>query len=657
MKKEKLLEIFNRFSLIWHVLLSVGIYFIMEAASRHSPVAAWKFMTGSPMVFLYNAFMIFVTLMFAYLFRRRIFIRTLISAIWLILGIANGIILANRVTPLTGPDFKLLFDAVEVMNSYMSPGKIITLAAALVIVVIGLVFLWRKAPKYQGRMRLILNLAGVVLVCVLFGFTTHGALNRRVLSSYFGNIAFAYEDYGFPYCFTATLFGTGMDTPHDYSDQLIQKIIRSEGDVQETQPGDGNFPNILFVQLESFFDPREVEFLEMSEDPIPNFRKLKEDYSSGYYKVPSVGAGTANTEFETITGMNLRYFGPGEYPYKTILQKTTCESMAYNLKELGYTAHAIHNNGANFYDRRDVFSKLGFDTFTSKETMDIREMTPNGWAKDDILVDCIMDALKSTKGQDYVFTITVQSHGDYPEEPVLTDPKIHVTGPETEGRRNAWEYYVNQAYEVDQFVGNLVQTLEEFGEDIVLVLYGDHLPTMNLKVNEVKSRYLFETEYVIWDNIGLEKKDQTLTAYQAGAEVLKQIGIHKGTIFNYHQTRRKTKHYLDDLQVLQYDLLYGEKYAYGDKKSYEPTEVKMGIRPVNIERVYPGTIGDFYVEGENFTAYSKVVLNGEVVETRYINSHNIRAEGVEIAPGDTVEVVQQASKKTVLSTSKPYVYR
>ena len=43
------------------------------------------------------------------------------------------------------------------------------------------------------------------------------------------------------------------------------------------------------------------------------------EYSSGYYKVPSVGAGTANTEFETITGMSLHYFGPGEYPYKSIL--------------------------------------------------------------------------------------------------------------------------------------------------------------------------------------------------------------------------------------------------------------------------------------------------------------------------------------------------
>lgn len=75
------------------------------------------------------------------------------------------------------------------------------------------------------------------------------------------------------------------------------------------------------LQLESFFDPTYMKDLEFSSDPVPNFRKLKEQFSSGFLSVPSIGAGTANTEFETISGMNLEYFGPGEYPYKTILRK------------------------------------------------------------------------------------------------------------------------------------------------------------------------------------------------------------------------------------------------------------------------------------------------------------------------------------------------
>ena len=58
-----------------------------------------------------------------------------------------------------------------------------------------------------------------------------------------------------------------------------------------------------------------------------------ENFSSSYLYVPSIGAGTANTEFEVITGMNLDFFGPGEYPYKTILLETTCESIGYVLPE------------------------------------------------------------------------------------------------------------------------------------------------------------------------------------------------------------------------------------------------------------------------------------------------------------------------------------
>lgn len=74
---------------------------------------------------------------------------------------------------------------------------------------------------------------------------------------------------------------------------------------------------------------------------------MYKNYSSGYFKVPSVGAGTANTEFEVLTGMNLRYFGPGEYPYKTVLKDQTSESAATALAALGYGTHALHNNGGN----------------------------------------------------------------------------------------------------------------------------------------------------------------------------------------------------------------------------------------------------------------------------------------------------------------------
>ena len=91
----------NRFSLVFHALLACIINFAIEAISRHSVFEAWNYMTGTPMVFLYNAFMIFITFSIVYLFKRRVFVRIIISVLWMVLGVANGYMLMKRVTPFT----------------------------------------------------------------------------------------------------------------------------------------------------------------------------------------------------------------------------------------------------------------------------------------------------------------------------------------------------------------------------------------------------------------------------------------------------------------------------------------------------------------------------------------------------------------------------
>ena len=112
---------------------------------------------------------------------------------------------------------------------------------------------------------------------------------------------------------------------------------------------------------------------------------------------------------------------------------------------------------------------------------------------------------------------------------------------------------------MDNFVKELTDALADYPEDVVLVMYGDHLPTMGLTVEDLKNKYLFQTEYVMWDNFGLKKKDVNLAAYQMAAEVMDRVGIHEGTVFRYHQARRNTRNYQVDLETLQYDLLYGEE--------------------------------------------------------------------------------------------------
>ena len=593
-----------------------------------------------------------------YLFKHRILARTIVGCFWFLLGCVNGFLLLNRVTPFTGPDLKLINDAMRILNKYLSPGLVVAVLVGLGVLLLFFIWMFRKGWKFQGKMRYWLNIPLIVAGVAAFALTSKLAIDNRLLSTYFGNIAYAYQDYGYPYCLAVTIFDTGINEPNGYSKALMEDIVNSEGEIKETKKKNTDV-NILFLQLETFIDPTEVNFLSFSEDPIPNFRKLSEEYSSGYYKVPAVGAGTANTEFESITGMSLHYFGAGEYPYKTILKETTCESAAYDLKKLGYSTHAIHNNEANFYGRRTVFSRLGFDTFTSEEYMpDISDTTPMGWVKDHILADEIFKAMESTEGPDYVYTISVQGHGDYPTEPVLSDPEIKVTGAESEEKNNAWEYYVNQLHEMDQFVKELTDRLSELDERVVLVMYGDHLPTMDLKVEDMKNRYLFQTKYVMWSNFDMKKKDKNIAAYQMAAEVFNRLGIHEGTVFNYHQTRKGSRNYQLDLQALQYDILYGKQYVYGGENPFEATKMQLGIYPATLERLESIGNGSYYVYGTNFTAASRLEINKELQETQYISPTQLLVQNVELADGDQVSVATQSnsSTKKVLSRTDYLTY-
>ena len=553
----------NRLSLPLQFLLACVINFLIETVSRLSFFEAWDYMTGTPLVFLYNAFMIFVTFMIVYLFRRRVFARILLSVFWVFLGTCNGYLLTKRVTPFNAQDLKVLSDALELTGNYFNAFELVMIIIGVAALVLWIVSMWRRGGQFTGKMHRIIALGGVAVSFGACLWLTDEAIDKRVISNYFGNIAFAYEDYGFPYCFSASLFNTGINEPAGYSEETMDKISDG-GEITKASTGrsDEELPNVMFVQLESFFDPTEVEWLRFSEDPIPNLRKLFNEYSSGYFKVPSVGAGTANTEYEVLTGMSMRFFGPGEYPYKTYAKFNPMESAASALKNLGYGAEALHNNGGNFYSRAEVFNNMGFDHYTSKEFMNILQTTPKGWATDDILVPNIMESMDTTEGQDFVFTVSVEGHGEYPTEKVLDNPEIIVSGVEDEGERNAWEYYVNLVHEMDKFAGELIEAVQSRNEPTVLVFYGDHLPTMDLEAKDLKSRYLYNTNYVIWDNIGLEKKDMNLAAYQIMAEVFDRLDIHSGTVFNYHQQRRETKDYLADLELLQYDMMYGDQYIY-----------------------------------------------------------------------------------------------
>lgn len=657
-KWEKVIAFMNRFSILFHALLSCFLVFIIEVISRRSLSSAITFIGGHTLAYLYNSLIIFVSLSLVYFFRRRALARVIIGGLWLFLGIINGCILAQRVTPFGYTDLKMVTDLLTMQNTnYFTAGQAL-LAVIGVLAFIGFcVWLWAKGPKFQGKTNKLLTFVFVASCFIWVPITTEAAQNQDIIASYFANIAQGYENYGFVYGFSSSVVDRGMSKPEDYSKETIENIEASV-QTEPTSVSQEDMPNVVVVLLESFIDPSEVNFLECSEDPIPNFHNLESNYSSGYMTVPVVGAGTANTEFEVLTGMSLQYFGTGEYPYKTILKQTDCESIASDLSKLGYGTHVVHNNGGNFYSRANAFSMMGFDTFTSKELMNITEYTPLGsWPTDDILIDETIKAMDATPDQqDLVYTITVQGHGDYPTEKVIENPEITVSGAEDEATNNQWEYYINEIHEVDKFIGNLTQALAERDEDTILVLWGDHLPTLGLSEEDMATGDIFKTKYVTWNNFGMAKEDADLTSYQLLAHLIGQLGIHEGTIFRFHQSQSASETYLRDLENLQYDLLYGNRYAYHGEEPYPASDLVMGIDEVTIKRTWMSTDGKLMVYGEHFTPWSKVFINGDKVSTTYVSGNYLKINADKLEEGDILVVNQMGSSNTIFRSSNEYTY-
>ena len=653
----KRIAFLNKYSLVFHFILACVLTFIVEVISRRDVLSAFSFIENHTWAYLYNAFIVFASLSLVYLFRCRAQLRLLISGLWIFLGTVNGLILSNRVTPFSYTDFKMLPDLFAMQNTnYFTAEEATIVVSVIAAFIIFLVLFFLKGPKYQGKRH---NIAGSIAIAALLligiPITTQAAQSSNIVASYFANIAQGYADYGFVYGFSTSVVGRGMSKPDDYTKETIDTIeAQVDASKEKTTVTAGNEPNIICILLESFIDPYEVNFLQMSEDPIPTFHSLEQNFSTGYLTVPVVGAGTANTEFEVLTGMNIQYFGTGEYPYKTVLKSADCpsvESIASDLSSIGYGTHVVHNNTATFYSRNNAFSKMGFDTFTSKELMNITEYTPSGsWPTDKVLVNETVKAMDATEGQsDFVYTITVGSHGDYPTEKIIENPEIQVTGAATEESNNQWEYYVNMIHNTDNFIAELIDAVNRRGEDTIIVMFGDHLPTMGLEDSDMKSGDIFKTKYATWNNFGLPKEDADLTAYQLLAHITDQVGIHEGTIFNYTQTQSDSSTYKNGLENLQYDLLYGDRYAYNGTDPYPASDLVMDVEDVVIKSVRRNSINHtLAVYGSNFTKNAKIFVNGEKVSTTYLTSGIITTSLDNVQDGDVITVAITGSQGIIL---------
>jgi len=656
MKKEK--EIYSkRFQALKSFLMekpiksSILLSFIMlvyvESMSRRSFGDAVIFAYSNIGRFLLNWLIVIAPFLLVFVISKRIATYVLVSVLWIVVGTVDFIMLSYRTTPFTGNDLQSVFSFSEmaIAFEYMGLFKSILLILAILLVIGMIVCLFLFTPKVQSKQpmwkRAVILVASWVAIyaAILIGIKTD------IITTKFPHLATVYKEQGLPYCFTATLVDTGISKPSDYSEEAIDTIISSKNEKNEKK--EKNKPNIIFLQLESFIDPKDIKGLKFSKEPVPYFTELRKKFSSGYFEVPTVVAGTCNTEFEVLTGMSLEFFGPGEYPYKTILKNNVCESMAFDMKKQGYKTHAVHNYLAGFYGRNNVYANLGFDTFTGLEMMSDIKRTANGrWVEDSVLPGCVKDCLDSTDGPDLLYTVSVQCHGAYDLDIPEGQKLIDVTGEEDKDLLKQINYFVNMEKQEDEFIKNLIKMLSDYKEDTILVMYGDHIPGLNLTDDNYKAG-IYKTPYVIWDNMGLKKEDKDVKSYQMASEIFERIGLNNGTVFKYHQIAdRNSDDYLTNLHQLQYDMLYGKKYVYKGKVPFEKTDIKYGVKDLKIDKVnYIEKDKKLYIEGKDFNGYTNVFIDGEKVDSNLVSSSLIQVDIDEDKLKDKIKEKEKEKEK------------
>ncbi len=635
-----------------HWLVSNGVLalitvFVTEILSRASVTGALVYM----ILYFPSAFMsvliVFTMLMFARIFKKSLYWKYFISAFWITLSIINFIMFSMRMMPFNFTDILLIPSTFTVLPVYLSVWQMILIAVVVIALLVALVYLYRITPKISKNVKkssLVFAMMLTASFSYYFFSVSTGLIDNRI-----PGLINKYNNNGFVYCFTSSMVDTGMREPADYSAAEVANLIKdiNTGDKDKTTEA-----NIIFLQLESFFDVNSIGSISYSQNPVPVFTELLRNYSHGYLNVPTFSAGTANTEFEVLTGMNIDFFGIGEFPYQTVVEDTVTESLPFSLKEKGYRTHAIHNNSATFYNRNIIYSNLGFDTFTSLEYMYDVKYNELGWAGDMCIAPAITDCLNSTKDPDLIYTIGVQTHGSYPANADNSAYPISVYGIENETEKISYEYYINQLREVDAFLGALISELEIRDEPTVLVVFGDHKPGFKFEKWNVANENLYQTEYVIWSNFETDQIIKNLESYQLYPYVMQRLGMTGGTMSKLHQkySFRLNDEYLKKFELLQYDMIYGDGIGY-NQKIYTPTKLQLGIKPISISKTNT-VAGNVYVHGTNFNEHSTVFVNDKKIPTKLISRRKLAISEQTIKKDDIVKVCQLDKNGNILSETK-----
>ena len=326
-----------------------------------------------------------------------------------------------------------------------------------------------------------------------------------------------------------------MDKPGNYSqktmESLAKKYTQEAKTINQTRTGELTDNTVIMILSETFSDPTRVPGVSFSLDPIPNIRNIKNTTTSGLMLSPGYGGGTANIEYQALTGLNLANFNDSLIvPYQQLVPNQN-DPYSFNqiwMKKYGKNAStAVHPFQQSMYLRNINYRKFGFSyLYTLDSKIPLKHtgcIDRSPYVSDSEAYQSILDLLdrqQDSKSSQFLQLVTMQNHmpyGDYYDNNEFSDANI--SEDLSDGERWNINTYTKGINWTDQETADFLNQLDQMDKPITVIFYGDHLPGIydTADMNKNNKTVLHETDYFIWSTSASSshgtKVNPTTTAY------------------------------------------------------------------------------------------------------------------------------------------------
>jgi phosphoglycerol transferase MdoB-like AlkP superfamily enzyme len=562
-----------------------------------------KFMLEHPEITAYSSFimLILMVLIFGIVGNVTWSIGIFYSLIIAIMFI-NGEKLASRDVPFMPEDLAMASEANS-LSDMVNWGKLFSALTTIAVILIACFFInkWlKKVPHYKFSKRY-KYLAQILIVAANWAsLMYHTDFLRTKLSGQgttvrvewldsvvdFTNQKYNYQTNGYIISTITAFQSSVINQPKGYSKEAVSKIIEKysklaqQHNSEKTSIQDEKV-NIVYIMSESFVDPEKIKHIYNygEKDPIPFTHSILQKFSSGQTAVAEYGGGTANVEFEALTGFS-NYFLNG-IPYTSLLpQNTSAPSIAKTLKQNNYSTTAIHPYRGTMYKRNTVYTNLGFENFIDIDQLSNAEKLDNSsYISDNYAFEKVFETLNKTEKSDFIHLVTMQNHMPYSSDIYNSKnfPVSNISGDENEARQ--WETYLEGINESDEALKKFFEKLQSFEEKTIVVFWGDHWPGIANALNsdENNKNNTQNTPLFIYSNFETTKNNlgtmslnylQTKVFDQVNAKISPfQALLIETSKQNPALTKKITtenSQALKDYEMIEYDILAGKKYSSGE---------------------------------------------------------------------------------------------